>query len=113
VRVPGDIVFSIGGVAFAKLVLGQLTGHSFSNDESDCARDWMFNVTTQENSDGRALRLMIEQRISGAVRLAAASFRTNRHRPSAVFRAWFRWLLERRVRKQKILNGESVKCEAF
>ncbi|MGA8938571.1 MAG: hypothetical protein WB439_05330 [Acidobacteriaceae bacterium] len=106
-------MFSIGGVASAWFLLGLLTFRSFSDGEGDSSRDWMFNVTTQENSDGRALRLMIEQRISWAVRLAAASFRTNRHRPSAVFRAWFRWLLERRVRKQKILNGESVKCEAF
>jgi hypothetical protein len=64
VRVPRDIVFSIGGVAFAKLVLGQLTGHSFSNDESDCVRDWMFNVTTQDNSEDRALKLIIERRVS-------------------------------------------------
>jgi nitric oxide reductase subunit B len=34
-RVPGDIVFSIGAAAFAWFVLGLLTGHSYSNDEKD------------------------------------------------------------------------------
>jgi nitric oxide reductase subunit B len=32
-RVPGDIVFSIGAAAFAWFVLGLLTGHSYSNGE--------------------------------------------------------------------------------
>jgi nitric oxide reductase subunit B len=31
-RVPGDIVFSIGAAAFAWFVLGLLTGHSYDND---------------------------------------------------------------------------------
>jgi nitric oxide reductase subunit B len=30
-RVPGDILFSIGAVLFAWFVLGLLTGHSYSD----------------------------------------------------------------------------------
>ena len=33
-RVPGDIVFSIGAAAFAWFVLGLLTGHSFDKTKS-------------------------------------------------------------------------------
>ena len=33
-RVPGDIVFSIGAAAFAWFVLGLLTGHSYDNRRS-------------------------------------------------------------------------------
>ena len=34
-RVPGDIVFSIGAAAFAWFVLGLLTGHSYSDDKRE------------------------------------------------------------------------------
>ena len=33
-RVPGDIVFSIGAAAFAWFVLGLLTGHSYDKGQS-------------------------------------------------------------------------------
>ena len=33
-RVPGDIVFSIGAAAFAWFVLGLLTGHSFDKTKA-------------------------------------------------------------------------------
>jgi nitric oxide reductase subunit B len=33
-RVPGDILFSIGAALFAWFVLGLLTGHSYSHEKS-------------------------------------------------------------------------------
>jgi hypothetical protein len=33
-RVPGDILFSIGAALFAWFVLGLLTGHSYDNSKS-------------------------------------------------------------------------------
>jgi nitric oxide reductase subunit B len=34
-RVPGDILFSIGALLFAWFVLGLLTGHSYDKQGSD------------------------------------------------------------------------------
>ena len=51
-RVPGDIVFSIGAVAFAWFVLGLLTGHSYRNDERIRT-----NVSQYDSKEERAVAL--------------------------------------------------------
>ena len=51
-RVPGDIVFSIGAAAFAWFVLGLLTGHSYDNRKSLGS-----NSTPQTARDERELNL--------------------------------------------------------
>jgi hypothetical protein len=77
--------------------------------------DWTFNIATQDNSERRALELIVEKRISEDSSTWGGQFLVQIviGQPSAVFHAWFRLLLERRVSKQKIFHGEPVKCDFF
>ncbi|MGB8478345.1 MAG: nitric-oxide reductase large subunit [Acidobacteriaceae bacterium] len=51
-RVPGDILFSIGAAAFAWFVLGLFTGHSYSKDERGRA-----DVSQYDSNEERAVAL--------------------------------------------------------
>jgi hypothetical protein len=77
--------------------------------------DWAFKIATQDDSERRALGLIFERRVSEDFSTCGGQFLIQIviGSPSAMFRAWFRLLLERRVRKQKIFYGDPVKCEAF
>ena len=54
-RVPGDIVFSIGAVAFAWFVLGLMTGHSYDRGQS-AGQDLRSHETYNEHEEALAAR---------------------------------------------------------
>ncbi|MGA2206069.1 MAG: hypothetical protein ABSG10_04985 [Terracidiphilus sp.] len=54
-RVPGDILFSIGAAAFAWFVLGLMTGHSYDNGQSS-GQDLRSYETHNEREEALAAR---------------------------------------------------------
>ena len=52
-RVPGDIVFSIGAAAFAWFVIGLLTGHSYDKAQS-AGQDLQTGETRNEREEALA-----------------------------------------------------------
>ena len=54
-RVPGDVVFSIGAAAFAWFVLGLMTGHSYDRRKS-AGQDLPAHETHNEHEEALAAR---------------------------------------------------------
>ena len=73
-RVPGDIVFSIGAAAFAWFVLGLLTGHSYDKAQS-AGQDLQTGETPQEREEALAAQLTVSVEIHAASSMRRIPFK--------------------------------------